>query len=215
MHISIFLHEALLTFCSRSAAEQEQNLQSHTHRQAISDVEDDSVSLRVSLRSQDTSVASTLSSRRSNLSDLVFDFENEINNTGSSDAEESQSLLSVAEAITSLEPSNINTLSEKQAEPSGAEVLAEPDDTLQTRFKKVLARRSRLSLPFQGILQNRSSFLPILKVSKDITQTYTYKNYEQASTTNILLYGMALVIFRFVVSRVRWPCKPACSLYWA
>lgn len=61
-------------FASRSAAEQEQNLCSRTHRQAMSDVEDDSISLQLSLESREPSVASELS-RRSSLSSQILNDE--------------------------------------------------------------------------------------------------------------------------------------------
>lgn len=155
----------------------------------MSNIEDDSASLRMSLRSQDPSVASVPSSTRTSLSAFIFDFDREVTATNSRLA---PSPRRSPEACAPHLVSGKSDNTEKESAQSVATNKVFGTGSLSYgRFRKLLTQiRGTPSLtPLRNIVRNRSPFPPILKVSQEVHVTETPKELNDPDTIKVLLLG--------------------------
>ena len=173
---------------SRSSAEQEQSLQSEPHRQAMSDIEDDSMSIRgrYSLLSRELSVSSRITSKLSNLTD-VFDLYWEmpalepLPETGSTDT-----------LIESPPERRVRfTTPEKDIEqelpPKSRDSNSSEQQTSDRKFKRLLSRSTCPLLPLQSLMLNRS---PPTSPTQQTQKDQPVQRVGKPSTLKVALFGI-------------------------
>ena len=174
---------------SRSAQEQERNLRSPDHRQAMSDVEEDSVSLRTSLRSQDPSLASVSDSRRTSLSDFIFSFDREVtesNLIAASVQPQSDVKLPLLDSKEATSNNESVTGTSPRPQRSGLSHI------FQTPFRKgFISSHRKLSLgTFKGIVRSPPAFPPVVKVSHAVDVTQEQRTPVNSDRVKLLLAGV-------------------------
>lgn len=157
----------------------------------MSDVEDDSVSLRVSLGPNDSIIISVHSSKGSSLSGLVLDLGSDVMSTRGIQAPSQQRL---PDATPPLLDSEKSADKNKQASSSpNANEVSGLANLFQGRLGKLLTPRyGRPSLaPLRGIVRHRPALLPVLKTSQDVVATQETRKLEDPNTTRVMLFGAA------------------------
>ena len=155
----------------------------------MSDVEDDSISLRISLRSQDPSLTSVSESKRSSLSNFIFSFDRDVTgskliaaSTQPSSSDVQAPLVGSKEAASNAKP--VAKVSPKIQSSGLSHIFHKPFGKLS------IPGHRRLSLaPFKGIVRSPSAFPPVIKVSRSVDVKQEQRSRVESDRVKVLLLG--------------------------